>query len=234
MLVFTQPVAGLQESAVQAFLSSQLIAVWTQPLAALQVSVVQALLSSQLIAVKTQPANGSHVSVVQTLLSLQTLAAPGTQTPPEQASPTVQALPSEQNAVLLVNTHAPVVVLQESVVHTLLSLQTLAAPGTQAPAEQASFSVQALPSEQAAVLLVNTHAPVAGLQESSVQTLLSLQTLAVPTQTLFKQASPVVQALPSEHSVPLGCPTHEVQFGLTVPAHTPPEHTSLSVQPLPS
>jgi hypothetical protein len=47
MSVFTQPVAVLQESAVQAFPSSQEIAVCTQPVVVLQKSVVHALPSSQ-------------------------------------------------------------------------------------------------------------------------------------------------------------------------------------------
>jgi len=44
--VFWQPVAGSQESEVQASLSSQETGVYTQPVAGLQVSTVQALPSS--------------------------------------------------------------------------------------------------------------------------------------------------------------------------------------------
>jgi hypothetical protein len=51
------------------------------------------------------------------------------------------------------------------------------------------------------VLLVKTH-PVAGAQESSVQTLLSLQVIPVPAHTPAVHTSPLVQALPSSHTVP--------------------------------
>jgi hypothetical protein len=90
----------------------------------LHVSEVQALLSLQTIGVFTHaPVAVLHVSVVQALLSLQFLAAPGTQTPPAQVSFSVQALPSEHDAVLLACAHRPVAVLHESVVQTLLSSQ---------------------------------------------------------------------------------------------------------------
>ncbi len=49
--------------------------------------------------------------------------------------------------MLLVLTQ-PVLALQESLVHGLLSSQFGAAPGTQLPAEHASFRVQALLSVQ--------------------------------------------------------------------------------------
>ena len=75
-------------------------------------------------------------------------------------SPVVQALLSVQVAVLLVWVQTPVVVLQPSVVHGLLSLQTLAVPGLQLPAWQTSPSVQPLPSEQPSALLVYTQLPV--------------------------------------------------------------------------
>jgi hypothetical protein len=92
-------------------------------------------------------------------------------------SPVVQAFPSSHGIVLLVYTQ-PVNGLQLSVVHGLLSLQTIAAPWHEPPLHD-SPAVQALPSLQAFVLLVNTH-PVAGLQLSFVQALVSLQAIAVP------------------------------------------------------
>ena len=98
--------------------------------------------------------------------------------PPPHVSAVVQALPSSQAAVLFVKTQ-PDAGLQESVVHTLLSLQTTAEPGTHVPPPQVSPVVQALPSSQTAVLFVKTQ-PVAGLQLSVVQMLLSLQTTAAP------------------------------------------------------
>jgi hypothetical protein len=63
--------------------------------------------------------------------------------------------------------------------------------------------VQALPSLHAVpfATFVATQ-PVAGLQLSDVQTLLSLQTTSVPPQTPAVHWSPVVQKLPSLHTVP--------------------------------
>jgi hypothetical protein len=161
---------------------------------------------------------------VQGLLSLQFLAAPGTQTPPEQTSPVVQAFPSLQTAELLVNTQPiagsqessvqtllslqligvwtqlPVAVLQVSVVQALLSLQMSAAPLMQTPPEQTSPVVQAFPSLQAAALLVNTQ-PVAGLQASSVQTLVSLQLIGIWIQLPVAGSHvSVVQRLLSLHT----------------------------------
>jgi hypothetical protein len=109
----------------------------------------------------------------------------------------VQPLPSSaQGAVLLVFTQ-PAAVSQLSSVQPLLSSQLRAAPPTQAPAAHVSLVVQALPSLQAAVLLVWVQ-PVVGSQASSVQPLASLQSGAgPPTQLPPAQASSVVQALPS-------------------------------------
>ena len=56
--------------------------------------------------------------------------------------------------------------------------------------------MHALLSLQLAVMSVKTH-PVAGLQESAVQRLLSLQTIAVPWHTPATHVSVLVQALPS-------------------------------------
>src|SRR6185436_12220926 len=141
---------------------------------------VQALPSEQgaVLFVWTQPVPGSQESSVQTLLSLQLVAEPGLQTPRAQTSPSVQALPSEQGAVLFVWTQ-PAPGSHESSVQTLLSSQPVAEPGLQTPRAQTSPSVQALPSEQGAVLFVWTQ-PVPGSQESSVQTLLSSQLVAEP------------------------------------------------------
>jgi hypothetical protein len=206
LFVKTQPVAGLHESVVHALPSSQAFAlsVKTHPVDGLHVSVVQALPSLQTIAVpphapppqtsadvqalasshaavlfvKTQPVAGSHVSSVHTLASSQTTGVPGRQAPPAQVSPTVQASPSSQAFVLFVNTH-PLTGLQLSVVQRLLSLHTIAAPGRQVPPPHVSPEVHAFPSSQAPVLLVNTQ-PVAGLQLSVVQILLSSQTVGAP------------------------------------------------------
>jgi len=90
---------------------------------------------------------------VHTLPSSQLGAAPGTHTPPEQTSPTVQALPSLHGAVLLVWVQ-PKAGLQASFVHTLPSSQLGGAPPTHTPPAQVSLVVQALPSLQTVVLFV--------------------------------------------------------------------------------
>ena len=121
----------------------------------------------------------------------------------------MQAFASSQAFVLLVNTH-PVAGLQLSVVHTLLSLQTSGAPEWQVPPAHVSPEVQAFPSSQAIVLFVYTQ-PVAGLQLSVVQMLLSLQTTAEPAlQVPPPHVSPEVQAFPSSQAIVLLVYTHPV------------------------
>jgi hypothetical protein len=89
----------------------------------------------------------------------------------------VQGFPSSQAAVLLVNTQ-PDNGLHVSVVHGLVSLQTIAVP-LHTPPLQTSPEVHTLWSLQAFVLLACTQ-PVAGLQESSVHGLLSSHATAAP------------------------------------------------------
>ena len=129
-----------------------------------------------------QPLAGLQASVVQTLLSLQSGGGPPAQLPPAQWSPVVHALPSSQGSLLFTCVQ-PVAGLQESVVHTLLSLQLGGGPPWQLPPAQVSLVVQALPSSQGAALLVFTQ-PVAWLQMSVVQTLLSLQSGGGPPAQL--------------------------------------------------
>jgi hypothetical protein len=120
----------------------------------------------------------------------------------------------------------PVAGLQESVVHTLLSLQFGATPAVQTPPWQVSAPLHALLSLQAVPLLtlVCTQ-PVVGLQESVVQTLESLQLGGVPVvQTAPRHTSAPLQAFPSEHEKPSAC------GGL---AHEPALQTS-AVHGLPS
>jgi hypothetical protein len=250
LLVWVQPVDGLQESSVQGLPSSQFgPAPPTQTPPEHASPVVQALPSSQEAALLAyaQPVAGLQESSVQTLPSLQLVGPPLTQLPPEQASPVVQAFPSLHGAVLFA-WEQPVTGLHESSVHGFPSSQFGPAPPMQTPPEQASPVVQALPSSQEAVLFVWAH-PVAGTQESSVHGLPSLQLgPAPPTQTPPEQASPVVQALPSSHgAVLLACvqpvaglqasSVHTLpssQFGAAPPTQTPPEHVSPEVQALPS
>jgi hypothetical protein len=69
------------------------------------------------------------------------------------------------------------------------------------PSAQVSPSVHTLPSSQGLVLFVCRQVPSA--QASSVQTLPSLQFSGVPAQRPPRHMSPVEQALPSSHAVPL-------------------------------
>jgi hypothetical protein len=210
---------------------------------------VQALLSlhGAVLLVFTQPVAGLHESVVQMLLSLQLRATPGWQTPAEQASPMVQALPSLHDAAMLVWAQ-PVPGSQLSLVQTLLSSQLSAGPLTQTPPEHVSLVVQTVPSLHGAVLLAFTQ-PVAGLQESSVQVFPSLQLRGTPGwHAPAEQKSPTVQALPSvQDAATLMC-VHPVagsqaslvhtlpssQLGAGPPAQVPPAHVSFVVHALPS
>jgi len=166
---------------VQPFASSQFGGGPPMQAPAAQVSpVVQALPSSQVAVLfeNTHPVDVLHVSVVHGFESLQVGGAPPAHDPAAQVSFVVQAFPSLHAVVLFVKTQ-PVDGLQVSVVHTLLSLHTLAPSGWQLPPPQVSPVVQASPSLHGAVLFVNTQ-PVDVLQVSVVHTLLSLHTTAPP------------------------------------------------------
>lgn len=103
LLVFTQPVAGLQVSSVQTLKSLQLSVVppWQVPLTQMS-AVVQAFpsLHAELLLACVHPVAGLHASVVQIFPSLQFGAGPPTHVPPAQVSPVVHALPSLQVDVL--------------------------------------------------------------------------------------------------------------------------------------
>ena len=92
----------------------------------------------------------------------------------------VHALPSSQSTGSLTQ----LLFTQRSfVVHALLSSQSGGGPPTQEPPEHLSAVVQALPSSQDTVLFECVQ-PVAGLQASVVQTLLSLQSGGGPPAQL--------------------------------------------------
>ena len=75
----------------------------------------------------------------------------------------------------------PVVVLQLSLVHTLLSLQLRALPAVQVPFWQVSLPLQTLPSPHEVPLRTGLCVqPKTGSQASVVQGLLSLQLSVVP------------------------------------------------------
>src|SRR5207247_667430 len=125
-----------------------------------------------------QPLTASHESVVQTLPSLQLRGVPELQVPPPQTSRPLQTVASSHGLVLLVCwppfTGSPV-----SVVQTLPSLQLRGVPGLQEPPPQTSRPLQTVASSHGLVLL-SCWQPFTASQESSVQTLPSLQLRGVP------------------------------------------------------
>src|SRR5262249_52872154 len=102
------------------------------------------------------PITGSHVSIVHTSSSLQTIGAP-LQAPAEQASFSVQELPSSQGSMLS-TTAQPEPKSQKSVVHGLPSLQLTSAPW-HVPAAQTSISVHTSPSSHGLTLNGYWHKP---------------------------------------------------------------------------
>jgi hypothetical protein len=213
LLACVQPLAGLQLSSVQTLLSSQSSAGPLPQAPPLQVSVVvqaSPSLHGAVLLACTHPVMVLQLSSVQTFPSSQLGGGPPTQAPLLQASFVVQASPSLQGLLLLVCTH-PVMASQLSSVQTLPSLQFGGGPPAQLPPLQVSLVVQASPSSHGAVLLALTH-PVAGLQLSSVHTLLSLQSGGgPPTQVPPVQASLVVHKLPSLHGALLLAWTHPIE-----------------------
>src|SRR5947208_5203109 len=183
-------------------------------------AVVHILPSSQAaaLAVCTHPVAGSHESLVQTL-------------------------PSSQARVFAACTH-PTAGSHESVVQALPSSQASGGPPWHAPSAHVSCAVQGFPSSHAAVLGAMVQSPVAGSQESVVQTLPSSQLRAAvwtqpsagshesvvhrlwssqssgapPTQVPVAQVSPAVQALPSWHGFALKPTTWHVPVPLQVPS----------------
>jgi hypothetical protein len=250
LFVNSQPIVGSQESSVQTLPSLQVGGGPPTQAPSAQVSlVVHALPSLHGLVLFTfrHPMGASQLSSVQTLPSPQLGGGPPTHTPPEQASPVVQAFPSLQSTLLSVNAQ-PVPGSHVSVVQRFPSLHTNGGPPTHAPATQVSFVVQVFPSVQEDELLKCSQ-PVAGLQESSVQMLPSLQSGGgPPTHSPSEQASFVVQAFPSLHWALLfvnkqpcaGSQLSSVQTLASLqtsggpPRQDPPEHVSPVVHGFPS
>jgi hypothetical protein len=153
----------------------------------------------------TQPEAGLQLSVVHASPSVQVAGVTDRHVEPWQRSLMVQALPSEQGlpSGWGENTH-PVLGRQLVATHGASLPQFSGAPAAQAPATHVSPTVQALPSEQAVEGAAGAKTqPVAGLHESTVQTLPSAQLTGAPgAQAPFWQASPLVHAEPSEHAEP--------------------------------
>jgi len=193
---------------VQVALALQPVAPGWQTPAEQTSPLVQPLLSLQgkLLFTCPHPLTGWHESSVHGLPSSQLTPAPGTHVPPEQVSPCVHTVPSEQE-LLLFGFWQPVRASQVSVVQSLPSAQVLATPGAQTPPAQTSPSVQTLPSVQERALLTCAQ-PLAAMHESVVQSLPSLQLGgAPPTQEPTAHASLSVQAEPSSQGNVLSpCP----------------------------
>ena len=104
--------------------------------------------------------------------------------------------------ITLLCAHTPLLGVQLSVVHTLLSSQFFMVPGVQLLFLQTSVMVHALPSSQPALLAVCVQ-PFLGSQASSVQGLPSLQSGALrpAMQTPLLHASPAVHTLPSASQI---------------------------------
>ena len=125
------------------------------------------------------------------------------QVPAWQLSVCVHALPSLHAVPFAAFgfEHVPVAALHTpGTWHASRALHATGFEPTQVPDWQVSVWVHALPSLQAAVLLVKTQ-PEAGLHVSVVQTLPSSQTTAVPPHMPPLQASRVVHTLPSLHGL---------------------------------
>lgn len=216
----------------------------------LQVSLaVQGLLSVQLAALsaKVQPVWAVQPSSVQRLPSAQGKALPGWHRPPAQVSPIVQRLPSSQAPETAAKLQ-PLMGLQLSVVHGLLSSQFTLPVALHKPAWQPSPVLQALPSSQLAVVGAYTQPPVES-QLSVVHGLPSLQvTAGPPLQLPPAHVSVLVQALPSLQGMAAAIATqplagsHKSKVQGLLSAHAravpglqlPPVQTSFWVQALPS
>ena len=151
-----------------------------------------------------QPDVGSHVppgSAVHSVSSGTLVQAPAPQ------MSTVHATPSSHGAVFGTLAH-PDVASHASSVHGLPSSHASIDPGTHAPPEQRSSTVQTLPSSHDAALSTEMQ-PAEGLHALVVQTLPSSQlTGAPPRHTPAAQVSPVVQALPSSQLAVFSTWTH--------------------------
>ena len=184
------PLPVLQLSSVHGLLSLHTTAEPVHLPLAQTSPVVQALPSVQaaVLAVITQPpVLASQASLVHGLLSLHTVILAPWHTPFAQASPQVQAMPSLQVVpVSLVTTHAPVA--QTSLVHVLLSLQSMSA-------------LHWLPQPAMAAW---AQTPVATTHESVVHTLASSQLASEPLHTPKLHKSSTVQALLSLQVPPAG------------------------------
>src|SRR3989442_537182 len=261
--LWTHPVPDLQESAVQRFPSSQLRAVPAEQTPNWQVSVPLHTFPSLHevplgTGAYTHPVGGLQLSAVHGLPSSHLRGLP-LQTPPEQVSPVVQALPSLQALPLIFTgfEHVPVLGSQvPTTLHWSEAVQTTWLLPLHTPLWQVSVCVQALPSLQALPLAFAgfEHVPVAGLQVPEVGRASGRERakISVVAESLKKKGAGCLQALPSLQALPLAFAgfEHVKVDGLQVPAmwqwseavqsrgllpvHTPLWQVSVCVQALPS
>jgi hypothetical protein len=232
--VFWQPVAGIHVSVVQTLLSLQLSGVPAVQVPLWHVSApLQRSLSGHAVpfatGVKVHPVAGLHASAVHALLSLQVSGVPEVHVPLWQVSSPLHTLPSVQDEPFATGVLAqPVAALQESAVQALPSSQLSGVPAVQVPLWHVSAPLQRLESEQDVPLATGVLTqPVAGLQESVVQTLLSLQSGGVPGLHVPPwQVSAPLQRLVSAHDVPLATAV----FWQTPALHTSEVHGFVSSQ----
>jgi hypothetical protein len=171
------------------------------------VVVARVVLVVQIVLCTHCPFAGLQESWVHGSPSSQVGGGPPTHTPPEQLSMVVQGLPSSHGPATGVCVQ-PVLGSQPSAVQGFRSSQFFGTPGLQLLFKQVSFSVQALPSSQGA-LLATCIQPRCSSQLSSVQTLWSSQSAGVPaTQCMSTQVSRPSQMFPSSQS-----PSLTQQFG---------------------
>ncbi len=250
LLLTKQPVWLLQLSVVQGFLSSQTVGSPGWQLPPWHASpLVQALLSvhATVLLVWVQPPTKVQPSSVHRLPSSQFGPPAPLHRPPPQMSPVVHALASSQTAVLFACAQ-PLLGAQLSSVQAFLSSQLVAGPPEQRPPLQVSPLVHALPSSQAALLLLCIQ-PVLASQASSVHAFASSQlTAGPPWQTPPWQLSALVHGLPSlQLPAPAECLQPEAasqlstvhgfassQLSAPLPTHLPPLQASLVVHGLPS
>src|SRR5882724_497284 len=174
-------------------------------------------------------------------------------TPPWQASPLVQALPSSQGVLSASGVPAQTPPWQVSLLvqefwSSHAAPSSSAASPTQVPFWQVSAAVQALPSSQL-VPVSGVTAQLAVPSQVRVLHWSEVQVIVVPTHCpLPSQVSLKVQALPSSQLVPVSGVTAQLDVPLqvrvlhvsevqviVVPTHfPPPSQLSLKVQALPS
>src|SRR5262249_10040953 len=141
------------------------------------------------------------------------------QTPPEQLSPVVAALPSSQRMPLLMFSQPTVGAVQRSVVQGFPSTQFLGVP-RQAPAAQVSATVQTFPSVHASpsFRLAGAHTP-APLQALLVQTVGATQGEPRGSNLQVGEQQSPASWLPSSQSSP-GCRMPSPQRLIVFPTTT--------------